>query len=215
MYDPLVVSTFIEAFAEIAPAAIRAGQLAKSIIVFDDRELAQTRLTHAGRGADSEQSTLARMRRSVVSADSLDAAVSRVFVHIMQQTPSQVCAIYEYQRDQDSFRCAHVVGDPAALLIGHVISNGDRVTGWVGANREIAANSDAALDLGPLVELFMPSLRRATSCPIEVEGETAAVLTVYCDSEEGYTSKHVDVVRQAAECIAFRLRNRQDTEALI
>ena len=48
MYDPLVVSTFIEAFDEIAPIAIRAGQLAKSIMVFtDDRPAAQARTSKA------------------------------------------------------------------------------------------------------------------------------------------------------------------------
>jgi hypothetical protein len=108
-----------------------------------------------------------------------------------------------------------VVGDPAELLIGYVISNGDRITGWAGANREIASNSDATLDLGPLVELFTPSLRRATSCPIEVDGETAAVLTVYGDTEEGFTSKHVDILKHAAECIAFRLKDRQGSEVLV
>ena len=39
MYDPLVVSTFIEVFDEIAPTAVRAGQLAKSITVFADDRL--------------------------------------------------------------------------------------------------------------------------------------------------------------------------------
>jgi putative nucleotidyltransferase with HDIG domain len=215
MYDPLVVSTFIDAFDEIAPAANRAGQLAKSIAVLDDREVAETRLRRTAGATDSAPTALANIRRSVVNAESLRVAISRVFAHIMQQTPSRVCAIYEYQRDRDSFRCAQVVGDPAELLIGYVISNGDRITGWAGANREIASNSDATLDLGPLVELFTPSLRRATSCPIEVDGETAAVLTVYGDTEEGFTSKHVDILKHAAECIAFRLKDRQGSEVLV
>ena len=38
-------------------------------------------------------------------------------------------------------------GDPSELLTGLAISNGDRVTGWAGANRQTAINSDAALDL--------------------------------------------------------------------
>ena len=36
MYDPLVVDVFINAFDEIAPAAIKAGQLAKSVAAFHD-----------------------------------------------------------------------------------------------------------------------------------------------------------------------------------
>jgi hypothetical protein len=215
MYDPLVVSTFIDAFDEIAPTATRAGQLAKSITVFDDREVAQIRLANAIRATGSARIALAEMRRSVISAASLEAALSKLFMHIRQTTPSRVCTLYEYQRDCDAFRCAHVVGDPSELLIGHVISNGDRVTGWAGANCEMAINSDAVLDLGPLVELFSPSLRRATSCPIDVDGQIIAVLTVYSDTDEGFAPKHVDTLRHATECIALRLRNRQESEVLI
>ena len=39
MYDPLVVDVFINAFDEIAPAAINAGQLAKSIAAFHDESI--------------------------------------------------------------------------------------------------------------------------------------------------------------------------------
>jgi putative nucleotidyltransferase with HDIG domain len=216
MYDPLVVSTFIEAFDEIAPTATKAGQLAKSITVFDDREAAQTRLANAVRASGSTRMALAEieMRRSVVLAESHKIAISRVFEYVMQLSSSRVCALYEYQRDRDSFRCSQVVGDPSELLIGHVISNGDRVTGWAGANFQMAVDSDAVLDLGPLVDLFTPPLRRATSCPIEVDGQIIAVLTVYCDSDEGLTPKHVEVLRQGSECIAIRMRNRQESEAL-
>ncbi len=214
MYDPLVVSTFIEAFDEIAPTATKAGQLAKSITVFDDREVAQARLANAVRASGSTRNALAEIRRSVVSADSLETALSKLFAHIRQVTPSKVCAIYEYQRDRDAFRCAHVVGDPSELLIGHVISNGDRVTGWAGANGQMAINSDAVLDLGPLVELFTPPLRRATSCPIEVDGQTIAVLTIYCDTDEGFNARHVDTLRHASECIALRLRDSQESEVV-
>jgi putative nucleotidyltransferase with HDIG domain len=216
MYDPLVVSTFIEAFDEIAPTANRAGQLAKSITVFDAREVAQARLANAVRANGPTRLALAEieMRRSVIGAESLKTAISRVFEHLMQLTPSRVCALYEYERDRDSFRCSHILGDPSELLLGHVISNGDRVTGWAGANSQMPVNSDAVLDLGPLVDLFTPPLRRATSCPIEVDGQIVAVLTVYCDGDEGLTPRHAEVLKQGSECIAIRMRNRQESEAL-
>ena len=40
MYDPLVVDTFFRAYAEIAPAAVRAGQEARSLI--DDAEIVES-----------------------------------------------------------------------------------------------------------------------------------------------------------------------------
>ena len=151
MYDPLVVSTFIEVFDEIAPIAVRAGQLAKSITVFADDRLSVQRPTEkAIRTTEATRAALAEMRKSVTAAPSIDIAMRRALTHIRQLTPSRVCAIYEYQRDRDSFRCTRTLGDPSEWLTELVIANGDRITGWAGANREMAVNSDAVLDLGPL-----------------------------------------------------------------
>jgi hypothetical protein len=132
---------------------------------------------------------------------------------LKQLTPSRVCAIYEYQKDRDSFRCTHVVGDPSELLIGLEIPNGDRITGWSGATRQVAVNSDAVLDLGPIAQLFAPPLRRAISCPIEIDGHSHAVITIYCDLEEGFEQDHIDAIEQASECIVLRLR--QESQVLI
>jgi putative nucleotidyltransferase with HDIG domain len=215
MYDPLVVSTFIEAFDEIAPTATRAGQMAKSITVFDDRAVTQERLDRAARTNNSIRGPYVELTRSIANADSLDAAITRAFAYVKQLTSARVCAIYEYQRDRDSFRCTQVVGDPADLLMGFAISNGDRVTGWAGANVRTAVNSNAVLDLGPLAEAFNPPLRRATSCPIQIDGQTAAVLTAYCDCDKGFAKNQVEVIEQVSQCIGLRLKERQPSEALI
>jgi putative nucleotidyltransferase with HDIG domain len=214
MYDPLVVSTFIAVFEEIAPAATRAGQLARSITVYDDRMALHDRLRSSSCASDTTNVTLVKMRKSVMSANSFEVAIERALNYIKQITPSRVCAIYEYRRDDDSFQCAQYVGDPSELLAGLVILNGDRVTGWVGATRELAINSDAILDLGPLAESFNPPLRRAISCPIEVAGHTAAVLTAYSDQEEGFSDRDVASLEETSEYVASWLKLNQASEAL-
>ena len=214
MYDPLVVSTFIDAFDEIAPAAIHAGQQAKSIMIFPDERLAIAPPQKAIRPS-LKRSALIEIQRVVTAADSLDGAIAGALSFLKQATRSQLCVIYEYQRDRDSFECTQSVGDPSESLTGHVISNGDRVTGWAGANRQIAVNSDAVLDLGPLAELFSPPLRRAISCPIQINGHTPAVITIYCDRDKGFDKIHIDALEQVSESIALRLRERQESEVLI
>ena len=214
MYDPLVVSTFIGAFDEIAPAAIHAGQQAKSIMIFPDERLAIAPPQKAIRPS-LKRSALIEIQRVVTAADSLDGAIAGALSFLKQATRSQLCVIYEYQRDRDSFECTQSVGDPSESLTGHVISNGDRVTGWAGANRQIAVNSDAVLDLGPLAELFSPPLRRAISCPIQINGYTPAVITIYCDRDKGFDKIHIDALEQVSESIALRLRERQESEVLI
>jgi putative nucleotidyltransferase with HDIG domain len=214
MYDPLVVSTFIASFDEIAPAAIQAGQLARSMTVFDDRTEMQSGQEHAPKDFATTRIIPPDVNESVVTADSLDVAVTHAFAFIKQLTPSRVCVIYEYQRDQDSFRCARAFGDPAELLSTLVISNGDRVTGWVGANRTMAINSDAVLDLGALANLFNPPLRRAISCPIEIGGQIAAVLTAYSHCDDGFAQHHAETFTQVSQCIAAKLKQRQFSEVL-
>lgn len=216
MYDPLVVSSFIAAFEEIAPTATRAGQLAKSITVFsDDRLIAPPPRERASASTTSVRGTLADLHKSVVNADSVHAAIARAAAYVMQHTPCRVCAVYEYQRAQDSFRCTLAFGDPSELLSGLVIANGDRVTGWAGANRQTAYNSDAVLDLGPIAALFNPPLRKAMSCPIEVGGHTPAVITVYCDSAEGFDITHAELVEHVSEYVAVKLKDTQSTAVLI
>ena len=133
MYDPLVVDMFINAFDEIAPAAIKAGQLAKSIATFHEDSNRLEEPSHHERTVSNPALSLARIR--LAESTSIDAAVVAAFTLVRQFTPATVCAWFEYQVDRDSYRCAKVVGDSSQLLRGLTIRNGERVTGWAGANR--------------------------------------------------------------------------------
>jgi hypothetical protein len=79
----------------------------------------------------------------------------------------------------------------------------------------MAVNSDAVLDLGPIAELFEPPLRRAVSCPIEIAGQVPAILTVYSDCEEGFSTSHVETLEEAMLCVALKLKEKQESAVLI
>jgi hypothetical protein len=217
MYDPLVVDTFIRAFDEIAPAAIKAGQLAKSITPFheDHARLESGRARHQTRPLVHISSAFNSARERLVRSASVDDALTDALFLAREFTPASVCAWFEYQHDRDAYRCARVFGDSGQLLRGLVIRNGERVTGWAGANGQTAANSDAVLDLGPLAQLFTPTLLSTVSCPIRVAGATPGVLTVYSTRQEGFASTHVDVLQQISESLAMRLKSKGPSEVLI
>jgi len=212
MYDPLVVRTFIAAFPEIGPTATKAGQLARSITLFDD-SMAHSPLTQLAAGT-SQRSVTTTLPVANVHTHSPDVVIAHGFDHITRLTKAQVCAFYQYQPDTDSFRCIQVSGDTLLSLRGFVISNGDRVTGWAAANRQTVINSDAALDLGSFAESFEPPLRRATCCPIDIDGQIAAVLTAYCGYVDGLTETDVVVLEETALCIASCLTNTPAPQAL-
>ena len=213
MYDPLVVDMFINAFDEIAPAAIKAGQLAKSIATFHEDSNRLEESSHHERTVSNPALSLARTR--LAESTSIDAAVVAAFTLVRQFTPATVCAWFEYQVDRDSYRCAKVVGDSSQLLRGLTIRNGERVTGWAGANRRTAANSDAVLDLGPLAALFSPTLRAAVSCPIMVADAAPGVLTIYTARQEGFAPAHIDAIEQIRESLALRMQSKGASKVLI
>jgi hypothetical protein len=217
MYDPLVVDMFINAFDEIAPAAIKAGQLAKSIATFHEDS---NRTDHASpqerRAVVSVNPALSSASKRLAESTSIDEAVVAAFTLVRQFTPASVCAWFEYHHERDSYRCARVYGDSSQLLRGLTIRNGERVTGWAGANRRTAVNSDAVLDLGPLANLFSPNLRSAVSCPIQVVADAApGVLTIYSARQEGFATAHVDAIEQICESLALRIRSKGTSEVLI
>jgi putative nucleotidyltransferase with HDIG domain len=217
MYDPLVVDVFISAFDEISPAAIKAGQFAKSIATFhdDSRRIEQSLALPESRVTVVTNSGLVIASKRLAESASLEAAVVAAFTLVRQFTPASVCAWFEYQKERDSYRCARVFGDSSQLLRGLVIRNGERVTGWAGANRRTAANSDAVLDLGPLAELFNPTLRSAVSCPIQVADTTPGVLTVYSGRKDGFAASHIDAIEHICESLALRMKARGTSEVLI
>lgn len=217
MYDPMVVDEFIASYDEIAPVAIRAGQLARSITVFTDDRLSSDQISEtpeARRRRSPRKMILENACSTILKASSIEAAVSSALTLGKQFTTTTVCAVFEYERERDSFRCIQTSGDREDVLASLTISNGDRVTGWAGANKRPAVNSDAALDLGSLTELFEPSLRRACSYPIEIDGEISAVLTAYTGRDEGFDDGDVDVLQLVSQSLALRLKEAQISNAL-
>lgn len=215
MYDPLVVSTFLAVFDEIAPRAIRAGQLARSVtIVTDD----YVRADSAGHRKGHVRLSLVKPAvpdvSGLLAAETREVAIGRALLLAKQWTSATVCAIYQYQNEVDSFCCIQGIGESVELIHGLSISNGERVTGWVGANGQTAINSDAALDLGPLVQLFEPTLRKVLSCPIQVGRNTSAVLTAYSDRDEGFSSTHVEMLECISGSLAVRLLEQKETSEL-
>jgi hypothetical protein len=216
MYDPLVVDVFIGAFDEIAPAANKAGQLAKSIATFhDDTPRVGPSVNQQSKIAGPLAVALSAARNKLTESNSIDEAVVAAFAIAKQLTPATVCAWFEYQRERDSYRCSHVCGDSSQLLRGLTIRNGERVTGWAAANRQTAANSDAVLDLGPLAGSFDPTLRSTVSCPIKVANEAPGVLTVYTARADGFAAAHIDALEHISESLALRLKSRGTSEVLI
>ena len=77
-------------------------------------------------------------------------------------------------------------GPAAHALRGVHVGIGERLTGWVAAQRQPIVNSDAALDIGDRVDAVTPSLLTCMSVPIVVGDTLVAVLSLYASSADTF-----------------------------
>ncbi|HEY1306804.1 MAG TPA: HD domain-containing phosphohydrolase [Vicinamibacterales bacterium] len=216
MYDPLVVDEFIAAFPEIAPLADAAGQHARTLI---DARAERGKTTVAGpleeiRASAAESAALIQVRQHVVEAKGPAEAMNIITQGARQLTPSTVCAYYEYSSTIDQLVCILASGgENNKPLLGITIRPGERVTGWVAANRRTISNSDATLDLGQTALLVQPEPRSTISAAVVVgeNNELYGVLTGYSPKDSAFTHRHVYAFEQLAEALGsyfFKTRQR-------
>ena len=64
-----------------------------------------------------------------------------------------------YDTDRDELVASHAFGDNAPNFSGLRIPRGERLTGWVAANKQTILNSDPVLDFGEAARQFKPRLK--------------------------------------------------------
>jgi putative methionine-R-sulfoxide reductase with GAF domain len=205
MYDPLVVDTFIAVHPLIAPAAILAGQNARSLVpTLMDPPVEAAPLRDI-RATAIQSSQLSEYCGELESAKSLDVAVAVTEKYMRMFMPLSVCAVYKHDIEADLLVCVGTVGDKTRLIHNLTIRRGDRISGWAAANDTTIANSDAALDLGTIAESFSPALRSALSTPIKEGERLVGVLTVYSTDAQPFGDDHKYLAERLADLLATRL----------
>ena len=79
---------------------------------------------------------------------------------------------------------------------------GQRLTGWVAANKQTIVNSDAALDLGNLTMHLDPMPLACLSTPMCQDADLVGVVTIYSTRRQPFTDAHVPVVEVIARGLA-------------
>lgn len=198
MYDPLVVDMFTRVYAEIAPAARLAGAHARSLTTAvgasDDPSLPLRDI----RANAAQTASIAEFARELERTHTLRDMLDITFQYVRLLTPATVFAVYRHVQESDSLTCIAAAGDPEHLLIGLTMRNGERISGWSAANEKTIANSQAALDLYAIADLFVPPLRSALATPLKSGHRVVGTVTAYATRDEPFTDDH----RYAFERIA-------------
>jgi putative methionine-R-sulfoxide reductase with GAF domain len=209
MYDPLVVDSFIRSYAEIGPLAARAGQEARTIFASEDVngpvDVAASLPLRKIRENASEAVLLRTCGQQIAKASTVSAAFEVAAQCLRQLIPANVYSFYEFDSQTDSLICVYVVGDSNKLIQGLTIPLGQRVTGWAGANRRTAMNSDASLDLAQIAKGFQPNLTSAISTALTTQERLIGVVTAYSLQQNAFDESHRYTFEHVCAALAGRI----------
>jgi putative nucleotidyltransferase with HDIG domain len=206
MYDPLVVDTFIATYPEIAEIAHAAGQQARSLLDPSEATASSPAMGPLAeiRASAADNTALNLARQGVLEANSTIDAMNTLSQCVRQLTPSTVCTYFQYMPAADELVCVYASGEDNRALVGLTIKPGERVTGWVAANRKAISNSDATLDLGESSTLLKPQPRSTISAPVILgsDGDLHGVLTGYSSRIDPFNHRHVYAFERLAEALS-------------
>ncbi len=209
MYDPRVVDTFIEIQRTVS---VVADQTAEQREVM--RQIARARqsepaaseprtaihvapdLDAAGRDDVLSFVSLARMAAGSGGMADVLALSTRLVRDIV---PGAAGAWYVLE-DGARLALAGTFGRDGERCLQSILV-GDKLTGWVAANRQVIVNSDAALDLGASAH-ESPALRSCLSVPLLAGGTLVGVLSLYGGERDAFSEDHGRLVQMVAPHLA-------------
>jgi diguanylate cyclase (GGDEF)-like protein len=214
MYDPLIVDTFIQVHKEIAPDSI-GQQLAEREegLPLLKKGLSVADAVTSGSGLDdiaaSSEETLVLydLARALVGDLDLAAAADVISNHTRRIVPASTCVFYGYDERSDDLYCAHAAGENAAHFSGLRIARGQRLTGWVAANKQTIVNSNPVLDLGEVARSIRPQFRSCLSTALVSNDDLVGVLTLYSPHRDAFTEDHRRIIEAVAKQVSQTLRH--------
>src|SRR5258705_2574490 len=145
--------------------------------------------------------TVYELARALTGHVSLDDAGEAIAKHVGRLIPSSLCVFYLYDRASDELEARHAVGEGASLVRGMRIVLGQRLSGWVAANRQTIFNSDANLDFGGAAKSHILRLRSCISTSLVFDDELVGVLSLYSAEVDGFADDHKRIIEAVARQI--------------
>lgn len=220
MYDPMIVDTFIRIHStEMNDDGPRPGPPSDVLntIARSRRAVPPTTVNasaaEVSAGAD-EMLAVYELARVLAGQVSLGDAGDVIAKHLRRVIPFSLCVFYVYDSSSDELEARHVVGEGEVQIRQIRISLGQRLSGWVAANRQTICNSDATLDLGKVAKSISPPLRTCLSTPLLFDNELIGVLSLYSTSENGFNGDHERVIEVVARQIAHIFKSATQFDGL-
>lgn len=207
MYDPLIVDTFMNVYHELAhpiPATRPPRSALNEIVSARQSNLSVANALHLDEIAASadEMLTLYELARALAGHGRASDRADVIAKHARRLIPFSLCIFYRYDVRTGELEVEHATGDRTHDVKGMRIALGQRLSGWVAANRQTIVNSDPTLDLGDVARSANPRLRSCLSTPLIVGDELVGVLALYSSTVDGFTDDHRRIVEAVAKQMA-------------
>lgn len=199
MYDPLIVDTFLRVHLQIAPTDTP-SEVATSLKAITEaggpslETLVPSRRLEEISASTDEMLTLFDLARSLSPSMSVSDVADIISKHVRRLVPCSLCVFYVFDSAADELVAAHVSGEQAGVIAGLRIARGQRLSGWVAANRRTIRNSDPVLDFGESARAMTPRPRSCLSTPLIAKSELVGVLTLYSSNRDGFSVDHERVL---------------------
>jgi diguanylate cyclase (GGDEF)-like protein/putative nucleotidyltransferase with HDIG domain len=213
MYDPLVVDTFLRVYQGLASSGLSAGadrialaEIARSVQARPEAQTTSSVPSTEVAGNGGPSLGLYELLRSLSRQSGLANAAEIIASYFHPLLPLSLCVLYVLDDQSNQLVATRASGEHADAATGLRIALGQRLSGWVAANRQTMLNSDPALDLGDVIRSLRPELRNCLSLPLAVEGSLVGVLALYTTSAAPYTDSHRRIAEAAGQQIAHAIK---------
>jgi diguanylate cyclase (GGDEF)-like protein/putative nucleotidyltransferase with HDIG domain len=226
MYDPLVIDTFASVYKEIVGSVQEVhiptsglSAITRGVLPHIDYSMASASRLDDISASTEEMLLLYELARSLSGRLDLGDAADVISKHLRRLVPATTCVFFLYETDSDELVAAHASGENSSHFSDIRIAMGQRLSGWVAANRQTIVNSDPMLDLGEIARALKPPLRSCLSTPLMVSEDLVGVLTVYSTHRDAFTEDHRRLVEVVARQVSQTVRqsvefSRDNTEKL-
>jgi putative nucleotidyltransferase with HDIG domain len=209
MYDPLIVDAFVSmhAFTPVRPETFGSTTQLITRIAHSSRPAVEQRSASLDEITASSDEMLAvyQLAGALAGQRSVNEAMDVVAKYLRRLIPSSLCVLYLYDAASDELEAKYAVGEGADLVRGLKITLGQRLSGWVAANRQTIANSDALLDLGDTARSTAVRLKSCISTPLLADDVLVGTLSLYSTAVDGFDDDHRRVIEAVAPQVANTL----------
>ena len=157
-----------------------------------------------------EMLALCDLARALAGNVSVSDAGDIVAKHLRRLIPFSLCIFYLKDQVTDELEARHAVGDGAVFVRGARVALGQRLTGWVGANRQTICNSDSALDLWDIERSHSSELKSCLSSPLVFGGHLVGVITLHSGELNAFTEDHNRIIGLLGSPLADAFRRTFD-----